>query len=226
MAELNITPGSRLQLCIAPEPGKTPEFDMSASYFKTIDDITFLLSIPLKGGKPVQIGETQKLLLRYDLGPEPMIMTAYCDDVVKQGIRSYWKLRKVAEQHHYFQRKDERYKVTFRLDYSHPSWMPDENGKIDREEAVTLDISAGGAALFVNSRFDVGDVIQLFMPRISQEADGAPIDDVISAICWYRDAPIGSPCRFLAGVQFRFAGDMERNRIRAYIESIRKIYKL
>ena len=145
---------------------------------------------------------------------------------MKQGIRSYWKLRKVAEQHHFFKRKDERYKVTFRIDYSHPSWMPDETGKIDREEAVTLDISAGGAALFMNSRFDVGDVCQIYLPRINQEPDGAPIDDVISAICWYRDAPIGSPYRFVAGLQFRFADDVERNRMRGYIDCIKKIYKL
>ena len=61
MAELNINPGTRLQLCFAPEPGKSPEFDMSASYFKTIDATTHFHYVQLNdfiealrtGGKPL-----------------------------------------------------------------------------------------------------------------------------------------------------------------------------
>ncbi len=225
MATNEITPGTRMQLCFAPPVGQAPEFDLSSSYFKTIDDACFLASVPLKGGKPVPVSETQKLLVRYSIGAENMVISAYCDDVVKQGIRTYWKLRRVSEQRHFFQRKDERYKVTLRAEYSHPSWTPID-GKVDREEAVTLDISAGGAALFMNNRFDVGDVCHLFLPRVSSDDEGQAINDIVAAICWYRDAPIGSPCRFIGGVQFRFVSDEERDEIRSYVENIKKVYKL
>lgn len=226
MAELNITQGTRVQIGFAPEIGTAPEYNMSATFFKALDDVTFLLSIPLKDGKPVVISETQKLLLKYEFRSEPMIFSAYCDDVVKQGIRSYWKLRKVTEPYQIFRRKDERYKVALKMNYHHPSWLPDKNGAVEEEEGISLDVSAGGAALFLNNRFDVGDVCVMTLPRVSQEPEGAPISGVVAAICWYRDAPPGSVCRFVAGVQFRFEDDVERNRLRAYIDHVKKVYKL
>ncbi len=226
MAELNIPAGTRLNICFAPAVGETPEFDMSASFFKTIDESFFLLSVPLKGGHPVKVDESQKLLLRYNLGSETMVIAAYCDDVVKQGIRNYWKLRRVSEQRQFFQRSDERYKVTFHVSYMQPTWAPREDGTIEKEDAMTLDISAGGAALFLNSRFDVGEVCQVTLPRIGTDPEGEEIENVVSAICWYRDAPQGSPYRFICGIQFRFANDPERDTVRSYVGNIKKVYKL
>ncbi len=226
MAELNIPAGTRLGLCFAPKDAQNPEFDMSASFFKALDEPYLLTSVPLKGGQPVPVDETQKLLLRYNIGSESMVISAYCDDVVKQGIRNYWKLRRISEQHQFFQRSDERYKVTIKLQYMQPTWAPREDGTIEMEDAMTLDVSAGGAALFLNSRFDVGEVIQVSFPKIGADPDGEPVDHVVAAICWYRDAPQGSPYRFICGIQFRFADDMERNHMRAYIGNIKKVFKL
>ncbi len=226
MAELNIPVGTRLGLCFAPAPGQTPEFDMSTSFNKALDESSFLISVPLKGGKPVPVDETKKILLKHNIGSETMVIAAYCDDLVKQGIRSYWKMRRVAEQRQFFQRSDERYKVAIKTRYMLPTWTPRADGTIETEEASTLDISAGGAALFLNSRFDVGEVIQMTLPQIGADPEGASISNIVSVICWYRDAPQGSAYRFICGVQFRFADDTERNQLRGYIGIIRKVYKL
>lgn len=226
MAAINIPAGSRLSIAYAPEPGGNPDFTLNASFFKALDESAFLLSVPLKNGQAVQVDENQKLLLKYTIGSEVMIISAYCDDVVKQGVRKYWKMRRVAEQHQFFKRADERYKVALHVGYKLPTWAPKADGTIPVEDAMTLDISAGGAALFLSTRFDVGEVIQMELPRIGSSAEGEKISDVVAAICWYRDAPKGSPYRFICGVQFRFADDVERNRMHQYIANVKDVYKL
>lgn len=226
MAAINIPAGTRLAIAFAPDPGKDPDFTMNASFFKALDESAFLLSVPLKNGKAVEVDETQKLLLKYTMGSEAMIIAAYCDDVVKQGVRKYWKMRRVSEQRQFFKRADERYKVTIHAAYKQPTWAPREDGTIPTEDAMTLDISAGGAAIFLSTRFDVGEVILMDLPKIGAAEAGEKISDVVSAICWYRDAPKGSPYRFICGVQFRFAGDIERNRMNQYILNIKDVYKL
>lgn len=225
MAVLDIPQGTRLQLCFAPELGEKPDFDMSASFFKSLDDSSFLLSIPMKGGKPVQVDETQKLLLRYGEGDEIMFVTAYCDDVVKQGIRNYWKLRRVSENRQYFQRKDERYKAALGVKYTSPMWPLKSDGTIDYEDGITLDISAGGLAMYLSTRFDVGAICKLSLPAIESEGVST-VKDIVSAVCWYREAPIGSPHRFVCGIQFRFADDGEKDDVRNYIASVKHAYRL
>jgi hypothetical protein len=75
---------------------------------------------------------------------------------------------------------------------------------------MTADVSAGGAAVFLNRRFDVGDVCEIFLPRVGTSREGQAINNVVSAICWLREAPKGSLYRFICGLQFRFADGTER----------------
>ncbi len=225
MAEFDIKSGTRVQLCFAPELGKQPEFDMSSSFKEALDETSFLISVPLKGGKAVQVDETQKILIKFTSGENISFVTAYCDDVVKQGIRNYWKLRRVSENRQYFQRKDERYRATLPIRYTSPMWPLRPDGSPDMEDGVSLDISAGGLAMYLSVRFDVGQICKITLPSIDSEGV-APVRDIISAICWYREAPTGSPHRFVCGIQFRFANDMERDEIRSYIDSMKQAYKI
>ena len=55
--------------------------------------------------------ENQKMLFREGEGAETQIIAGYVDDVVKEGIRRYWKVRRVAETRQLVKRVDVRLKV-------------------------------------------------------------------------------------------------------------------
>ena len=109
--ELKIKPGTRLAIAFDAPLGKQPEFDMVSTFAKALDESAFLISIPMKGGKPLAMDESQKLLIRYGHGEDTMIVAGYPDDTVKEGIRRYWRIRRVTEQRAFFKRADERLKV-------------------------------------------------------------------------------------------------------------------
>jgi c-di-GMP-binding flagellar brake protein YcgR len=101
-----------------------------------------------------------------------------------------------------------------------------DDGEIEKEDGMSLDISAGGAAIYLNRRFDIGEVCELSFPRIGTAPEGRAIDNVIAAICWCRETPKGSLYRNLCGLQFRFADSSERERLQSYVLNVKKKYKL
>lgn len=223
---LKIKAGTKLHLGYDVAVDETPSFNMICTFNKSIDESAFLISIPMKDGKPLELDESRKLLIRSGEGADAMILAGYADDVVKEGIRKYWKIRRVSEQRQFFQRADERLKVTLRIEYFQPTWEVNEDGNIDKEDAMTLDVSAGGAALYVNRRFDVGEVIMMNLPRIGTSEKGRAIEDVVGAICWMREAPKGSLYRNICGIQFRFNEAAEKTRVQGYIANVKEKYKL
>lgn len=170
--------------------------------------------------------DTRKLLIRYGTDKDAMIVAGYADDMVKEGIRRCWKIRRVAEQRQFFQRADERLKVTLPITYSQPTWQPDSDGVIRPDEGLTLDISAGGLAAYVSRRLIVGEVCDVSLPAIGTAREGRAISGAVAAVCWVREAPKGSPFRFVCGYQFRFADGGEREQMQDYVGNIKKRYKL
>lgn len=223
---LTIKSGTRLQMALDKGLGETPQFDMICTFAKAVDESAFLVSIPMKGGKPLPMDENQKILFAYGLGDEKAIMAGYADDVVKEGIRSYWKIRRVTEQRQFLQRVDERYKITLRLTYKQETWMPNEDGNIPEEDALSLDISAGGMALFLNRRLEVGEVCEVTLPRLGTTEEGRKLEGVVGAVCWLREAPRGSMFRNICGLQFRFSDEVDRARLQEYLGYMKKKYKL
>ena len=116
---LKIKNGTKLQMAFDAAIGEQPNFNMICTFNKSLDDSAFLVSIPVVNGQPLQVDESQKLLIRYGTGSDAMILAGYVDDVVKDGIRRYWKIRRVAEQRQFFQRADERVKVTLKIGRAH-----------------------------------------------------------------------------------------------------------
>ncbi|MDD5833599.1 MAG: PilZ domain-containing protein [Clostridiales bacterium] len=224
--ELNIKPGTKMQIAYDVPLSEQPDFNMASSFGKGLDESAFLISVPMRGGKAVEFDESKKLLIKYSNGSESEIVAGYADDVVKQGIRSYWKIRRVTEHRQFFQRADERIKVSLKTEYLQDTWPVNIDGIIEKEDALTLDISAGGAALFVNRRFEVGEIIQMFLPRLGTGEEGAAKGDIVSVVCWQREAPKGGAYRFVCGVQFRFAGPEEKEDLRRYVAFVKKRYKL
>ena len=223
---LKIKSGTKLQLAYDAAIGEQPNFNMICTFNKSLDDSAFLISIPVVNGKPLETDESQKLLIRYGNGSDAMILAGYVDDVVKDGIRRYWKIRRVAEQRQFFQRADERVKVTLRVEYRQETWATNEAGIIPKEEGMSLDISAGGAAIYVNRRFDVGEICELSLPRIGTSDKGKAIDDIVGTVCWMREAPKGSLYRNLCGLQFRFSEPEEKQRLQVYLENVKEKYRL
>jgi hypothetical protein len=223
---IKIKSGSKLQLAYDAPVGKEPVFDMVCTFGKALDESAFLISIPMKGGQSLPMDENQKFLIRYGQGDSTMILAGYPDDVVKDGIRRYWKMRRVSEQRQFFQRADERIKVALKVEYMQDTWELNDEGGIDKEDGMSLDISAGGAAIYLNRHFDIGEVCEVTLPRIGTAPEGRAIENIVSAVCWIREAPKGSLYRMICGLQFRFADGSERERVQAYVSNVKKKYKL
>ncbi len=223
--ELRIKPGTKLRMALDVPIGQQPQFNLVCTFVKSLDVASFLISIPMRDGQPMPMDDTRKLLIRYGTDKDAMIVAGYADDVVKEGIRRCWKIRRVAEQRQFFQRADERLKVTVPITYSQPTWRPDSDGVIRPEEGLTLDISAGGLASYVSRRLIVGEVCDINLPAIGTSREGRAIA-AVAAVCWVREAPKGSPFRFVCGYQFRFADGEEREQMQLYVANIKKRYKL
>lgn len=224
--ELKIRSGTKLRMALDVSIGEEPKFNLVCTFVKALDVASFLISIPMVDGQPMALDEGRRLLIRYGSDKDGMIVAGYADDVVKDGIRRCWKIRRVAEQRQFFQRADERLKVTVPITYSHPTWRPDSDGHIRPEEGLTLDISAGGLAAYVGMRLNVGEVCEVNLPAIGTSRDGRAIRGAVAVVCWTREAPRGSPFRFVCGYQFRFADPEERERMQAYTANLKKRYKL
>lgn len=224
--ELNIKTGTKLRLAFDVPMGNEPDFNMVCTFSKSLDESAFLISVPMKDGKAISPDDSQKLLIRYGNGDSGRILAGYVDDIVKEGIRRFWKIRRVSEQRQFFQRADERLKVTIPVKYVQDTWTPNIDGIIEKEDAMSLDISAGGMALYLNRRFEVGEICEITLPNVGTAKEGKGIEDVVSVVCWMREAPKGSIYRNICGFQFRFGDGPERKQLQDYVAYIKKKYKL
>ena len=223
---IKIKSGTKMQIAYDVPPDKEPQFNMIGTFYKNLDDSAFLVSVPMRDGKPLPMDESQKLLIRYSTPGDPMIIAGYADDEVKEGIRRYWKIRRVSDQRQFFKRADERVKVSLRVFYHRDTALPGEDGKIEEEDGMTLDISGGGMAMFLNDRMDVGELCCVTLPRVGSAPEGASIRDVVAVVCWNRDAPRGSLYRRICGLQYRLAVGEEHQRMVDYVGNVKNKYKI
>lgn len=223
--KVKIKNGTRLRLAYDAPLGQEPSFNFVCTFTRAIDESFFLISIPIKDGKPLIMDENSKLLIRYTAGSEELILAGYPDAEVREGIHRYWKIRRVSEQRQFFQRVDERVKVSLRVEYFQHTWHVNEDGTITKEDGMTLDISAGGVACYVNRLFDVGESCDMTLPRIGTTDDGKSIT-VTGEVCWKREAPKGSLYRHIVGLQFRFDDNENKDDLKKYIMNVKRRYKV
>lgn len=228
MAErMNIKNGTKVRVAFEAPPGQEPDFSMVCTFYRQLDEASFLLSVPLAAGTPLPLDEGRKLLIRYGgPGPEAMILAGYADDVVREGIRLCWRVRRVAAPRRYFRRADERLQVSLRLQYRQDTWPLGSDGRIPWEDGLSLDISNGGIAFYLSSFFEVGEVCRLSLPRVGTAPAGQGIRDMVGVVCWCRQAPSHSPLRNVCGLQFRFADAAEREALADYVAHIKKSFAL
>ena len=222
MADLQIQPGTKLQMAFDAPVGQQIDFNMMVTFKKAVDDAFFYVSAPVLEGKPLQLDIAQKFHLRYSMGAEQFIIAAYPEGVEKAGIRTLWKMRKVAEERMFQQRRDERLKISMRLTYSRDL----ASGETETQEAMTADVSAGGMALLMNDYPEVGEALQISLPPVTIEGVTHQLPAQLGIACWVRKAPKGSVYRNFCGIQFRFADDPEREAVCEYLQHLRTKYKL
>jgi hypothetical protein len=108
---IQLKKGTKMHLAFDVPVGQEPQFNMLCTFNKALDESAFLVSAPMVDGKKLVPDESQKLLFKYTEGDESNIVAGYVDDTVKEGIRSYLKIRRVAEQRQFIKRVDVRMKV-------------------------------------------------------------------------------------------------------------------
>lgn len=203
-----------------------PQFNMMSTFNKTLDESAFLVSIPMHEGKALIPDENQKMLFRYGEGEESQVIAGYVDDIVKEGIRRFWKVRRVAENRQFVKRVDVRMKVELPITFMQDTWALNSQGEIDKEKGETADISNNGLAVYMNRWFDVGESCRFTLPRIGTVSEGQDAQDVVGTVCWTRELPKGGSYRFLSGVQLRFSDLQERGQMQSYVSFVKKRYKL
>lgn len=223
---LQIKHGTKIQLAYDVPPGQDPQFNMICTFNKVLDESAFLVSIPMVDGKLLIPEETQKLLFRYGEGDGESLVAGYVDDVVKEGIRRYWKVRRVTEQRHFVQRRDIRLKVELPVTYQQDTWALNSEGKIEKENGETMDISNNGLAVYMNRWFQVGETCIFTLPRLGNAGEGQAERDVVGVVCWMRELPKGGPFRFAAGTQLRFSSPEEKREMQEYVAYVKQRYKL
>ena len=154
---IQLKKGTKMQLAFDVPVGQEPQFNMLCTFNKALDESAFLVSAPMVDGKRLVPDESQKLLFKYTEGEESNILAGYVDDVVKEGIRHYLKVRRVAEQRQFIKRMDVRMKVELPITYMQDTWELNSEGEVDKEKGQTMDISNNGLAVYMNRWFEVGE---------------------------------------------------------------------
>ena len=226
MGTLDIKRGTKMQLAKDAAVGQEPVFNMLSTFNKELDESAFLVSIPMLDGKPLQADESQKFLFRYEEGEETRIIAGYVDDVIKEGIRRYWKIRRVTENRQFIKRIDVRMKVELPVKFMQDTWELNSQGEIEQESGETMDISNNGLAVYMNRWFEVGENCIFTRPRLGNASEGMPSREVVGVICWEREMPKGGPFRFVTGIQLRFANTDEKVKMQEYVAYVKKRYKL
>ena len=223
---IQLKKGTKMQLAFDVPVGKKPQFNMICTFNKALDESAFLVSAPMVDGKRLVPDESQKLLFKYTEGDESNILAGYVDDVVKEGIRHYLKVRRVAEQRQFIKRMDVRMKVELPVTYMQDTWELNSDGEVEKEKGQTMDISNNGLAVYMNRWFDVGETCIFTLPRLGTASNGVQELEVVGVICWMREMPKGGPFRFVAGIQLRFNGTEERKDMQDYVAYVKDRYKL
>ena len=204
---IQLKKGTKMHLAFDVPVGQEPQFNMLCTFNKALDESAFLVSAPMVDGKKLVPDESQKLLFKYTEGDESNIVAGYVDDTVKEGIRSYLKIRRVAEQRQFIKRVDVRMKVELPLQYMQDTWELNSNGEVEWEKAETMDISNNGLAVYMNRWFEVGETCIFKLPRLGSVSEGqAEKEDV--------------------GIQLRFSDLEDRQGMQEYVAYVKKRYKL
>lgn len=216
MEKMKIKPGTKLNLAF--EGQAENDFVMKSTFEKSLNDASFLISIPMKNGKHVEMDPFTKLLIKYDIGGDSYLVEGYVDDTVKVGIRTFWKFRRVSGTRVFMERSDVR--ISAQLEVGMEISWRDQEGQIHDEtvEGLTKDISAGGAAIWLNLPLKVGEIIEVNLPPLGRKHGIS----LLAETCWFRDTEKGNSYRHIGGIRFLFSEKKEKDRVASYVAAVEK----
>lgn len=228
MAATKIRQGARLQIVIEGDTSekkkkgkKEDEFTLRSTFEKNLDDANFLISVPMKDGKRVEPDQFKKLIIRYGEGTNQFVVEGYVEEVVKQGIRQYWKIRKVTNERSFSQRADDRYSFEEMIGYTKYAWLTDSTIDKPVENGKCIDMSAGGIAFFESDPMTVGEIIETTFPTLGRTKAGKGFV-IRGEVCWQRGADKGTGYKFKTGIKFVYENTDDKKLVQEYIGVIAK----
>ncbi|WP_130861049.1 PilZ domain-containing protein [Bacilliculturomica massiliensis] len=214
MEKLKLKSGSRVGLVINGEKNK--DFSLTSTFERNINSVSFLISVPMAGGKRVEADPQKKLLMKYEMGGSSYVVEGYVDEELQEGRRHYWKIRKVNENRAYFQRTDERIKAELDVTFTKRWWNPDGTDSAEEVKGLTMDVSAGGLAMFTNVPLNVGEMVDMTLPPVGKKRKVS----VSGETCWFRETEKGNAFRYTAGLKFVFINPKDKDKLYKYVDAV------
>lgn len=211
MEKLKIRQGTKLNIAL--EDNNDEKFELKSTFEKNINDSSFLISVPMQQGKRLELDEFKKLYIKYEMGDTAFVVEGFIDDYVKEGIRNYWKIRKVSENREFFQRSDQRIKARLNIKVAKRWWSPEGVDALEDLDALTLDISSGGLAMFIDTTLSVGEIVETTLPKRGNRKE-VPVR---SETCWVRQTEKGNAYRYIVGLKFMFTNTKDREKVERYV---------
>lgn len=215
MAKINLKSGTKLDVTYQEEDGSVTT--VKSTFEKNEDTVTVLISRPLKAGKAVMLDENTKITIQ---GGRQIVVNVdgYVEDVVKKGPRSFWRVRMVEQRSVVNQRSDERVKAELRLEVQKTYWNQEGIDSVDTLECLSMDISNGGIAFYLNAAVSAGEILELELPRQGRFSAVS----LRGEVCWMREAEKASAYRYVAGIRFILDNERERDRLIRYVAALAK----
>ncbi|MDL2273824.1 flagellar brake protein [Oscillospiraceae bacterium OttesenSCG-928-G22] len=212
MRKVEIKPGTHLRMKLDSTLEVQPNFELSSTFEVADGDLEFSIGAPMHRGAyyPINVGELVYFsyyddLARYDF--QGVILERYRD-----GELAFLRARQTTEIIRTQRREDYRLDVSFRgtLEYEEFNGVEYETKKI---AYMTLDLSGGGAAVFLNTYFGLGKKVFLTLP-IGEL--GGPLR-LECEVRWMRQNVKGAIYKYIVGLKFLFKFARDKQSIIRYI---------
>ena len=215
MAKINLKSGTKLDVTFTDDSGAVIE--VKSTFEKNEDEVTILISRPLHQGKPVSVDENTRLILE---GGQQIVVSleGYVEGEVRRGPRTYWRVRTVNNRSVVNQRADARIKAELALRVQKTYWNQEGIDSIETLDCLSLDISNGGIAFYLNAPVSAGEILELELPK---QGRFSPVS-LRGEACWMREADQASAYRYITGVRFLTDNARDRDRITRYVAALAK----
>lgn len=215
MEKKGVSPGTKLDIKLESMLHDS-DFSLKSTYEKRVNDTYFLITSPIKNGAPYVIGDKDRLYIECTENDVKFSVEGYVEEYVRKGIRTYLSVHRATPWASFISRADPRVKLDAMIKVEKKRWLSEQDMEIELLDARTLDMSAGGVALYVNLKPQVGEFLDLIFPKIKSTKELA----IRGEVCWVRDSERGNPFRNIVGLRFFLNDKAEKERVHVMIDAM------